>query len=96
MKTSPKSSNVKSIWIAHLKTEEEREEFKKTLSTRRRGDPVYERILQLVTQRLEQIERVENTVDQYSDPSWSHKQAHLNGRRAELEVLFDLLKPNLE
>lgn len=92
MTQTNRSSKVKSVWFSHLKTKQEQEDFVKTLLNRRNGDVVYDRISQIIEERLSQIERLETDITSYDSPGWTHKQAHINGRYAELKLLLDLMK----
>lgn len=82
------NKNPQSIWTAHLKTEEERNDFRKHLGLLT-GDAVLKRLKQILTQRLEQTT---NEKESYDSPAWAYKQADINGRRTELKHILDLLE----
>lgn len=49
------------------------------------------RLKELINGRLEELETKEVSPETYKDQSWSHLQAHLNGRKQELYFLLKLL-----
>lgn len=75
-------------WTAHLQDPERREEFRKLLNN---STTVFSRLLQILEEEERNIERKENSPDDFSDPSWSHKQAFRNGDRSRLQRIKDLL-----
>lgn len=72
------------VWVSHLKTEKEKEEFKQSIVS----SVALRRMKEILEQRLEVIESSETD---YDCPSWAYKQAHFNGRREELKDLLRLL-----
>lgn len=74
-------------WIKNL-PEKEREEFETTL---RHSTTVLTRLQEIVTEKIEAIEREENSTVVYESPSWAYKQAHLNGERSGLTKIKNLL-----
>jgi len=50
------------------------------------------RLLEILEKKKASLERVEANTTQYEHPSWSHKQAHLNGKRASLDEIITLLQ----
>lgn len=49
------------------------------------------RLYELVDEWEKEIDSAEAKIDDYDNPSWSHKQAHRNGDRSRLRKLRDLL-----
>lgn len=77
------------VWFSHLPTEEQ-EEFKNLVKNSTR---VLNRAKEIIDIEDTAIERFENTVDSYKNPSWAYMQAHINGRKAALQdikKLFDV------
>lgn len=76
-------------WTSHLKTKEEREGFQKLL--RNTDKRVLERIEFLLQETINQLRSEEITLNSYDSPSWSHKQAHINGYVQGLTIALDLI-----
>lgn len=55
------------------------------------SSPVWDRLIYIVEQELEEMNRATTTAD-YTDAAWSHKQAHRNGKRDALTGILKLLK----
>lgn len=54
-------------------------------------NPVLKRLVQILKDRKEQLEALPRSEDSYDSPSWSHLQAHRNGRAQELQFILQLL-----
>lgn len=83
---------MKTIWTQHLKTEEEKKDFETVVNN---STYVLGRVKQLIENRERGITSFEGDTNAYDNPSWAYKQAHANGRRAELKellALFDFIK----
>lgn len=76
-------------WTSHLKTKEEREAFQKLL--RNTDKRVLERIEFLLRDSIEQLRKEEVSLESYDSPSWSHKQAHINGYVQGLTEALDMI-----
>ena len=75
-------------WLSHLKTEEEREEFKKTLRNSRFALDKLREIVYNIRKDREVVKQQD-----YNNPSWAYLQAHNNGyleALIEFEKLLDL------
>lgn len=77
------------VWTKHLKTDEERREFEKTV---RHDTLVLGRLEEIIQEKLSGLENREVSLDDYNNPSWAYKQAHMNGIRKGLTEILDLLK----
>lgn len=67
-----------SRWTAHLKTEEEKENFRnKVLSSKE----VLDRLKDMIDEDVNQLDRSEMDQRVYSIPSWDYLQSHKNGNR---------------
>lgn len=77
-------------WTAHLANNPvEKKRFEEQLAS---AKPVLERLQELIDGKLNGISNTEHSVTSYEKASWLPKQAHLNGRRAELTDITNLLK----
>lgn len=54
------------------------------------------RIRELLQERLDFLERKENTDRAYENPSWPYYQADINGSKREVKYLLSLLDPMKE
>lgn len=86
-KESRKFSGISLRWAQHLRDETARLKFNQ-LVVRTLREPVLLRLLDLVKQELDH-----NTYrdPDYSNPAWSHEQAHMNGKRQAYQDLIKLL-----
>lgn len=74
---------IKTVWLQHLKTQAEQEEFKKTL---KRSKIVLDKLTEIVYNSTKE----QKTTD-YDCPSWSHKQAHMNGYNEAIKHFLEIL-----
>jgi len=77
---------ISEYWFKGAKTPEEREEIRNLVFSN-------EKVLDKLSEMLYNMqESKEVTVlDDYDTPSWSHKQAHLNGEKAMLRRIIDIV-----
>jgi hypothetical protein len=67
-----------SRWTSHLKTDEEKENFKKEVYSAKR---VLERLLEMVNDDEKGLSLSEMNPRSYDQASWAYHQAHKNGVR---------------
>lgn len=75
-------------WTKHLKAEAEKEQLEKTIRASRTA---LDRLKQIIEEEVETLNNQEASLVDYTDASWSHKQAHRNGQRALAKSIIDLL-----
>lgn len=75
---------IKTEWIKGLKGNDVTKRKELVLQNKILLDFLVE-ILYNMNERLEEV-----SLDDYNSPSWSHKQAHLNGQRDMLRKIVDL------
>lgn len=75
-------------WTAHLKTEEEKERFKREIYS---AKTVLERIIGIINEDKENLERSEENIKSYTVPNWDYLQAHRNGMAAYMREMQTLL-----
>ncbi len=75
-------------WTNHLKTEEDKTRFKQQIMNSR---SVMERLDVMIDNLEEDLNKAENTEDQYSSPSWAALQADRNGYRRALRKVKQLI-----
>lgn len=88
------SSKLPVVWLNHLSTQEEIEQFEKDLRAwinTRTG----KKFLEIIQQHLEGCTVKEIKLEQYDTPSWACKQAHWNGYRQHVLQVLDLFKFHL-
>lgn len=79
------STRVKTPWLQGLNSKEQ-EEFTNTLLS---SEKVLDKLRKIVYNMCINEEKVK-TID-YDSPSWSHKQAHMNGKLEAYRTVLDLL-----
>ena len=76
------------VWTKHLKTDEEKEQFRKTIL----GSKEVLKVLKVLLEEKENsLERSEVKLEAYESPSWAYKQAHQNGYRSCLKAMINLI-----
>lgn len=76
-------------WTKHLKTDKERKDFAALVVNSR---TLLGRLLELIDEKLDSIERAEISQQTYENPAYASWQAHQNGRRAALSDIRRLLE----
>lgn len=77
------------VWTKHLKADSQQREQLETLL--RNNSLLFSRLLTLLEEEEKSISLTETSIDDFSDPSWSHKQAFRNGQRSTIKKLKDLI-----
>ncbi len=75
-------------WTKHLKTDEEKEKFTKSLKASRY---ILNRLQQLLDEEKIGLESAEISPKIYETPNWDYKQAHTNGFKAALRMVSKLI-----
>ena len=78
---------MKLVWTQHLKTEKEREDFRQVLKN---STLLKNRLLQILAERYDAIERKGFKEEDYAEPGWETLQAFRNGKLATLKEVADL------
>lgn len=76
-------------WTKHLKTQEEKDKFASLVVNNRL---LLSRLLEIIDDKLDAIERTECNQETYQNPAYASWQAHANGRRASLKDVRRLLE----
>lgn len=79
---------MKIQWTSHLKTDEEKDRFQKSILA---AKPVLQRLETLLNERQKAIDTIETGVEKYFQPGWSAVQAHYNGERASIKYIKNLI-----
>ena len=87
MTRTSRSSKLPLEWSKHL-PEKERKDFEDAV---RHSTLVLGRLDSLIAERLEGIEQTELSKSTYENPAYAYWQAHINGRKAALKELRQLL-----
>lgn len=82
-------STLPIAWTKHLANEPEAK--KQLEDTIRNSTTVLSRLLDILKDKRTALNQVETKLESYDNPSWAHKQAFLNGKRAEVEEVINLL-----
>lgn len=83
-------TGLQTIWLDHLKTEEERNEFRKLLLASL-NDRAFTKLKKILNDKLIALEDKEISEDSYKDKDWSHLLAHRNGQKSALIEIMKLL-----
>lgn len=73
-------------WTQHLKTDEEKENFRNRIYA---AKDVLDRLTQIIEEDEAALERSEMDQRVYSNPSWDYLQAHRNGNK---QVYYQMKK----
>lgn len=79
---------ISTDWTKHLKDQKEKKEFESVV---RSSSFLLSRLRDLLSEYEREIDLSETKLDVYDSPSWSHKQAHQNGRRQAYRKIKELL-----
>ena len=77
-------------WTSHLNTEDEKKQFRNDVLS---AKSVLDRLIQIIDEDVNNLDRSELDQRVYSIPNWSHLQAHKNGNRqsyAAIRQMIDL------
>lgn len=75
------------MWTKHLK-DDARKDFEALL---RNSVTLLSRLTQIINEKEQTLTKEELSLESYRDASWPYLQAHINGRKAELKELRELL-----
>lgn len=75
-------------WTHHLKTEEDKDKFRNQILG---AKPVLQRQADIIREEMFNLDAAESDPKTYDTPSWSHKQADLNGYRRALRRMLKLV-----
>ncbi len=77
-----------SRWTQNLKTDEEKQDFKKRLLG---AKYVLDRLKTIVEQNEASLDRQEVSPSAYDNPNWAYRQAHANGSKNCLSIYRRML-----
>jgi hypothetical protein len=75
-------------WTKHLKTDEDKEKFIRSLKASRY---ILDRLQELLDEEKAGLESAEISPKIYETPNWDYKQAHTNGFKAALKMVSKLI-----
>ncbi len=78
-------------WTANIANKDTKESFEDLL---RNSTKILDRLVQMCEERERSLDRIDFSLSSYDNPNWENKQAHINGRRAELQALKQLITIN--
>lgn len=55
--------------------------------------PVFERLRELIKERVDQINRRQHGEQLFETANWPYLQAHMLGRKSELQAILELISP---
>lgn len=83
-----RSKGLSTEWTRHLKSEAEKKDFQAAVLNDR---VVLDRLSAIIEEKLSSLQGREASASEYDNPSWAYKQAHLNGMKAGLTTILNLL-----
>ena len=75
-------------WTKNLKTDEQKETFRKKVLS---ASDVLERLHDILDEKEKALDRAETNIEFYGLPNWDYRQAHKNGNRESLSWLKKLI-----
>lgn len=75
-------------WTKKTKSEQEKQEFEEIL---KRSKPQFDRLREIITERLTNLDLAEESVKDFDMPNWEYRQAFRNGVRATHRYYLDLI-----
>lgn len=86
-----KPKRLPTVWTADLKTQDSKESFT-DLVLGNHSNLVLVKLKKIISDKREALLKKETSVETYSNPNWSHEQAHSNGQREAYEQVLKLLE----
>lgn len=83
---------MQAVWFSQATNKEAMEQSLRSFLTSEAG----KRFMELLDKQISSVDAQELTVQSYDSPSWSHKQAHLNGFRQAIKQVKLLFLDNKE
>lgn len=80
-------ANIPTAWTSNLRDPKQKQEFEVAL---RNSTTAITRLLEILDSQESSLESLENTIDQFNTPSWSERQAWINGKKAQIKSTRDL------
>jgi hypothetical protein len=80
-------ANLPVVWTKHLKDEKAKKEFEAYL---RNSTQLVTVLLNILDDQERSLQSIENSITQFETPSWSERQAWINGRHAQIRAIKDL------
>ena len=77
------------VWVKHLTSKQAQKDSENVL---RNSTQVLTRLSSIIEDLEQKVTSSESSLDDFTDPSWSHKQAFRNGQKATLKELKQLLE----
>lgn len=76
------------VWTKHIKDPKAKEDFESILKN---NTQLFRRLKEILEEREAELNKLSYADADFSDPNWSHKQAHRLGRLGELNKLKEIL-----
>lgn len=77
-----------SAWTKHLKTDEDKERFKRTVLS---SKATLERLQELLNEKRVEVETEELSTTVYDSPNWDYRQADINGYKRCLKQITRII-----
>jgi hypothetical protein len=79
---------MKTLWTSNLQDQEDKERFERAVRSAR---PVFDRLTEILDERLKAIDAIDTGVQKYTQPGWDAIQAHYNGEKASIKYIKNLI-----
>lgn len=79
--------SVNLAWVSDIKDPKKKKEFEDYL---RNASLITDKLLKILDDQERSLESIENNIEQFDSPSWSSRQAWINGRKAQIRVIRSL------
>lgn len=84
------TSNLPIIWTADIKDKDKKKKFEEHIRNSVHT-PAWNKLKEIIEQRIDRTGDLPLKLEEYDNPSWAYKQAHLNGYAAGLKFVYDLI-----
>lgn len=82
------AAKLSTAWTQHIQDPKDKADFEVIV---RNSTRLLTRLKGIIDEQINQIHSQSNSVDDFRDPNWSHKQAYRNGELARLKKMKDLI-----
>jgi len=83
-------SNLATIWTSDIKDTAKKKKMEMAVRNAAH-DVVLSKLKEIIGQRIDRTGDLPLKLEEYDNPAWAYKQAHLNGYAAGLKFVYDLI-----
>ena len=82
--------NLPVVWTSDIKDPVKKKKFEQAVRNSAH-DVVLRKLKDIIGQRIDRTGDIPLKLEEYDNPAWAYKQAHLNGYAAGLQFVYDLI-----